>query len=117
MPVVRAWHDWRWVAAVAGFIASLGIVAFAVSAVENGTLLEEVKHQNTQLQVQTDRLDRNQAGIDELVSFVREIRNRNNREAQSSAQMFVELLCSSEDPIRRAACQKLQETGEVSPDG
>jgi hypothetical protein len=50
----------------------------------------------------------NQEGIDVLVNFVRDMQAQPEEEP-ANLQVFIDLLCSSEDPVRLAACAKLGE--------
>jgi hypothetical protein len=51
-----------------------------------------------------DRLDGNQEGIDALVSFVEDVKADAADNEPVDLQVFIRLLCASDDPVRQAAC-------------
>lgn len=102
-----------YIAALAALIASLALATLAASNVATGNDLDD---QGTVLQRLDDiavdnhstleAIERNQAGVDELVAFVRDLQARPAPEAVN-VQTFIDLLCASDDPVRLAACEQL----------
>lgn len=53
------------------------------------------------------RLDDNQEGIDALVSFVEDVKEDAADNQPVDLQVFIRLLCASDDPVRQAACVEI----------
>lgn len=84
----------------------VGIAVLALFAVLN-------LQKNTSNGEVLTRLDRNQAGIDELVGFVHELQaDQSGSSGQSeTVTLIMDLLCASSDPDRVEACAALTQTG------
>lgn len=106
------WKNPKWISAIAALFLSVGFCAFTIITVNtNQTVadqapvierLESLAEANRETLVQVSN---NQAGIDSLVAFVEEVRNRDNNEG--AVQVILEILCASSDPVRIEACQRL----------
>lgn len=102
-----------YIAALAGLIASIALGTLAASNVatgndldDQGAVLDRIDRLAVENRSTLDAVERNQAGTDELVAFVRDLQSRPEPETDDR-QMFVDLLCASEDPVRLAACEEL----------
>src|SRR5690606_22689317 len=100
---------WRtlWVVTFTVLVASLIIGALTVNL-----LLQASKVRNEELNNIESALlaiERNQAGIDELVSFVRDVKEAQETGGARSVdlQIFIDLLCASDDPVRQQACEQI----------
>lgn len=109
--------DWlkrpAYIAALAALIAAIALGTVAATTVitggkvdDQGPILERIDKLAVENRSTLDAVERNQAGVDELVEFVRDIQARPDAGA-SDRQLFIDLLCASEDPVRIAACQEL----------
>lgn len=114
----RWWQDWRWIAAVAAVIFAVGFGSFVRSIIptnesvqEAEPVLTELRHLAEDNAKTLDALERSQAGIDELVEFVRDVKAQQENGEEVDLQIFVDLLCASNDPARQAACDELLSTG------
>lgn len=108
------WQDWRWIAAVAGLLAAGAFISFVITTIATNESVTDIDPILKELKVlaesnahEIERIDASQAGIDELVAFVRDIQQRQPG-PNSNAQMFIDLLCSSSDPVRLEACHRLR---------
>lgn len=114
----RWWQDWRWIASTAAVLMAVGFCAFVAITV---TTHEQVADQVPVI----ERLDRlavanaaaiqqiegNQTGIDSLVAFVEEVRADQAAQGDDDTVATIfEILCSSSDPVRIEACQRLRGT-------
>lgn len=110
LPKIKWWKNWKIIAALAALIFSLSLSGLAINSIQTN---EKV----TDIQPIVERLDKNQAGIDELVKFVHDFQSQQSSNGSSSGsssggqsqvvnQIF-NLLCSSSDPVRVEACKQL----------
>lgn len=88
------WKKPAWLASLAAFIAAIAFSIFVFTAVSNKETL--------------DAIEKNQAGIDELVGFVRDVERQQGQQGESdTVRNLYTLLCASEDPVRIKACEQL----------
>lgn len=109
----RWWHDWRWIAAVAALLLGLAASTVAVKTTITdsrvGDQAEVIDRLGTLAESNAAairQIEHNQAGIDELVAFVRDIQQQDTAD-DHTVQTFIDLLCASSDPVRLAACAEL----------
>lgn len=98
-----AWYKRpAYIASCAALIFALAASTVAANTVINGSRLDD---QGEVLEA----IEKNQAGVDELVAFVRDLQEQpdDDTNAQVVQQIF-RLLCASEDPVRLAACAELE---------
>lgn len=107
---VRWYQNYRWIAAMAGFVAACAFAAFSAVTVVNSTTIDDLSKIAEANAHAIDGIERNQAGIDELVAFVAEIRARTG---PSGTERIIQMLCESSDPVRQEACHRLQSSAEV----
>lgn len=100
-----------YVAALAGLLAAIALAVMAASNLDTGNeiddqgaILTRIDRLAIENRSTLEAVERNQAGVDELVEFVRDIQAEPET---NTTQMFVDLLCASEDPVRLAACREL----------
>lgn len=113
----KRWHDWRWVAAVAALLLAGAISTVAIKTTITESRVGDQTEVIDRLGVLAEsnasairQIEHNQAGIDELVEFVRDIQQQpsDDGSVQKAVQTVVNLLCESSDPVRLAACAELQ---------
>jgi uncharacterized iron-regulated membrane protein len=126
---VPFWQDWRWIAAIAIFIFALAITTLAVTTVQtnntidqNSPLFAELKTLTEQNHDALSQLQNNQAGINELVTFVHQVeaqQAQNGNGNSAAVNQLEQVLCATTDPARIAACQQLgiQPVSIPSPSG
>lgn len=109
-------QDWRWVASIAALLFGIAGGAFAITSVETGSeindqteILEQIETISGQNAAELEQLERNQAGIEELLQFVRRAQTEGGDDVvtREEIQAFFQLLCASTDPIRNQACDEL----------
>jgi hypothetical protein len=113
------WKRPAYVTASAGLVLSLAFSAFVANTIltrDDVSDLTTVVGQLQDLAAANAKaikgIEDNQAGINELVDFVRDMQNQ--PDSGVDVQLFIDLLCASEDPVRRNACIELGYTpGEV----
>lgn len=115
------WQDWKWVASIAFVVAAIAIGAWSLASIRTNVTVDKLAGIAADNQNTLTRLDRNQAGIDELVAFVHEFQAQQASQASGQGQSkvatdIIALLCSSSDPVRQAACHQLGYAG-VQPAG
>ena len=103
---VKWYQNWRWIAAVAAFFASIAVSALAATTVVNSAHIDDLSVLAERNSKAITGIENNQAGIDELVAFVHDVQLRQGQGGNQS-QLFIDLLCSSSDPVRLAACAEL----------
>lgn len=108
------WQDWRWVGAVALLFIAVGFVVFVTISVltraeveEQGPVIDRLSELAENNAAAIEQIERNQAGIDELVAFVRDVQAQPDTD-DGTVQTFIDLLCASSDPARQAACTELE---------
>lgn len=102
------WQDWKWVAAIACVLAALAIGAWSLASVRTNVAVDRLAALAQQNRVTLERIDRNQAGIDELVAFVHDVQRQQAQQGSADVvNRVLTILCSSSDPTRMAACQQL----------
>jgi hypothetical protein len=119
-PDRRWWQDWKLAAAVAAMFLGVGLTMFALSFTRTADSVEGLEPVVDRLdalsQTNSDHLEalrRSQEGIDSLVAYVEELRARAAADAPDDpVALIVELLCSSEDPVRVAACERVRGGGQ-----
>lgn len=114
----RWWQNPQWVKAVAFLIFAVGNTTWALTTVATQNDVQDAEAAFDDLAALTDgnratldRLADNQAGIDVLVSFVREVQAQQEAAEGGSGdavQTLITILCASSDPVRIEACQALQ---------
>lgn len=107
---VRPWESAKWIAAVAGLILAISFAVFVWTSVRTDRSIATLKGVADANKTVLERIDRNQAGIDELVNFVHEVQAQEAQQGNGQSQVVGQLeqiLCSSSDPIRIEACQRL----------
>jgi len=97
---------WRrlWAVTFGALILVLGSGAVTVNLLLDASRVRN--RELSQIDQVIQEISDNQAGIDELVSFVRDVAETQNEE-EFDLTVFIDLLCSSEDPARQAACAAL----------
>lgn len=91
---LKWWQRPTWLASLAAFIASISFSALMVVTIRDSETL--------------DAIEKNQEGIDELVTFVRDLQSQPPSNGSSQVvQQVISLLCASEDPVRQQACNEL----------
>lgn len=106
----RRWfQDWRWIASIAGLVGALSFAAFAGQLVVNSGKADQRDESINNIEKILEGVAENQEGIEELVSFVRDAQAQasTDRIRPDDLLIFVDLLCSSEDPVRLAACEQI----------
>lgn len=108
------WQNPRWIGALAGLIFAIGNTSWALTTVatqgevkDAATAFDDLANIAESNADAIQRLDENQAGIDELVAFVRDVQAQQEANGDSTSQLvntLITLLCASEDPERDAAC-------------
>lgn len=101
-PKYRSWIP-KLIGSLAKLTLSFAFLALTVNVVQ-------AKDINKANKITLDRLDHNQAGIDELVNFVHDLEKQQQITSSGpspTAVKFQELLCSSSDPVRVEACKRL----------
>lgn len=116
------WQDWKWIASIAFLIAAIAVGSWALSSVQTQRTVDDqtpilnqlknIAEQNNQLgqdnKATLTQLTKNQAGIDELVTFVHEVEAQQQAQGQSKVvNDIITILCSSSDPVRQQACTQL----------
>lgn len=111
------WQDWKWVASIATLLFVIAFSTFVFTTVKTGNTVDKNSPVISQLNdlaksnaATLDRLDKNQAGIDELVAFVHEVEAQQSAQGAGQSQIvkdLIEILCSSSDPVRVEACVRL----------
>lgn len=124
----RPWANPKWVAAVAALIGAVSLASWAASSIstssevgDQGQVLERLESIATDLgklaeqnAVNIDQLEANQAGIDELVAFVRDLQAEAEDEGEDeTVRRFLVVLCASSDPARIAVCDELRAEGLI----
>lgn len=111
---LRWWQRARWLAALAALIAAMSFAAFTTNTVATRNKVEQTGSVAVDNQATLERIDRalsgieaNQQGIDELVSFVRDLQSQPQGNSDA-VQQVIDLLCASEDPVRLEACRNLK---------
>lgn len=118
---LKWWQTPKYIAAMAALVFAVGFCIFVWKTVSTaddvsrfGPIVERLDGLSQNNSENIAALERNQVGIDVLVSYVEDLKER---EAQSqgegsTTQMFVNLLCASSDPIRQAACAEVMREEE-----
>lgn len=114
---VRGRDNPRWIAALAALVFAISFSVFVYTNVRtnrtvdnSATVIGQLKTVADSNKDVLDRIDHNQAGIDELVNFVHEVEAQQPQQGNGQSQVVNQLeqiLCSSSDPIRIEACQRL----------
>lgn len=107
---VRRWDNPRWIGAIAALILAVSFSVFVYTNVRTNRSVDTLKSVADANKTVLDRIDHNQAGIDELVNFVHEVQAQQSQQGNGQSQVVVQLeqiLCTSSDPIRVEACQRL----------
>lgn len=109
------WQDWRWVAATAALVGMLGFASFVATTVianaqveEQGPVIDRLTELAENNASAIAQIENNQAGIDELVAFIRDLQAQEDPADPGTVQTFIDLLCASSDPVRQAACADLE---------
>jgi hypothetical protein len=107
--------DWRFVAALAALAGAIALIILTVILFSNSykadqrdakaeeavDIAKDVKAIAEDLKVQGD-------DVQVLVDYVEDLKA--NDDGRSSATLFIDLLCASEDPVRLAACAEVRKT-------
>jgi hypothetical protein len=104
------WQSWRWIASIAFLVFAVGNITWAANSVVTNQKLDARAQVGDKIASIVERIDDNQAGIDELVAFVHDVEKQQaggNSQTQQIVGNLITLLCASEDPVRTAACQQL----------
>lgn len=103
----------KWLAALASFIAACSFAAFVTTTIFTSAEAEKTGSNVEDLEGAIRAIEENQKGIDELVTFVRDLQQqRPPSSAGNTERLFgeaMELLCASSDPVRLEACQRLRQ--------
>lgn len=116
MQRLRWWQRPAYIAAIAGLAAAVAVGTLAANSIITGNEVNaqgEVLDRIDQLAIDNrstlEAIEKNQAGVDELVEFVRDIQSRPEAD-DDTVRTFVRLLCASSDPVRQQACAELGAT-------
>lgn len=114
MPDHKWWQDWKFAGAIGVVFLGVGLIMFALSTNRTADSVEAQQPVIERLDslaqnnnIHLEALRRNQAGIDALVAYVEEAKAK-EAAGQDAVTFLVDLLCSSEDPVRQAACAEIQ---------
>lgn len=112
----------KWLASLAALIAALSFAGFVTTTVmtsnrvdtstekvDAAALLAEANAKSLEkIEEAIEGIQHNQEGIDELVEFVRDLQAQPpSNGTQQAVQQVITLLCASEDPVRRQACEEI----------
>lgn len=117
-PVLKWWQRPAYIAALAALCASVALGTIGVNAIITNAALDRLDQVALDNRTTLEAIEDNQAGVDELVAFVRDLQDNPSAdtETQRIVTQILDLLCASEDPVRIAACVELGFTpGEVHP--
>ena len=92
---LKWWQRPAYIASIAALVASLAFVTVAVNSAINGSRLDD---QGDVLEA----IERNQAGVDELVDFVHDLKaeDQANPDTADPVRVVLDILCASSDPRR-----------------
>jgi len=114
---LKWWQRPAYIASIAALVAAVALGTLGVSALITNDALDRLDQVAGDNRATLEAIERNQAGVDELVDFVHDLQQAppDDNTEQVVNRIFV-LLCASEDPVRIAACTELGlNPGEVHP--
>jgi peptidoglycan hydrolase CwlO-like protein len=105
----------RTIWAAAALVGALSFAAFAVTTIVDNKETEQLQDSDAEQDIDItanrkalEDIAKTLAGVEELVKYVRDVKDRAEQEGDPvDLTIFVDLLCASEDPVRLAACAKL----------
>lgn len=114
---VKWWQDWRWIAAMAAFLAMTSFTVFVGTTVRTNDsvqnaepVLEQLARISESNALELRRLEQSQQGIDELVAYVRRLQQEDEQDDRVDLQVFIDLLCADSDPVRVQKCEEIGAT-------
>lgn len=109
---IRWWQRPLWLGALAAFVLAVAQCAFVLTVADQGAVLDELSKVADSNGQAISSIEKNQEGIDELVAFVRDLKDRPGSSSQAVEEVL-RLLCASSDPARQAACAEIQTSQET----